>query len=105
MRFNTLLFLLVGSCLCLALAQVSYDDCCLKFVKKLSNVTQKHAVGYRWQVPDGGCNLAAVIFTMKKGREFCTNPEEKWVKDLMKMVEKRIRRQNGRKSRSQKLSE
>ncbi|XP_074545553.1 C-C motif chemokine 5 [Halichoeres trimaculatus] len=87
MRFTTVLFLLIGSCLCLALAQVSYEDCCLKYVKKLSQATQRRAVKYRLQVPDGGCNLAAVIFTMRKGREFCADPREKWVADLMGRID------------------
>ncbi|XP_034559482.1 C-C motif chemokine 20 [Notolabrus celidotus] len=100
MQFNTLFFLLIGSYLCLALAQVSYDDCCLRYVKTLSSRTQRHAVKYRWQVPDGGCNLPAIIFTMKKGREFCTDPRERWVGDLMKIVnEKEIKKSNKRPTR------
>ncbi|XP_029309873.1 C-C motif chemokine 20 [Cottoperca gobio] len=95
MRFNTL-FLLILSGLCLALAQTTYDDCCLKYVRKIGRSTQRHAVQYRQQVTDGGCNIPAVIFTMKKGREFCTDPRERWVKDLMKMIDRKVAR-NGHK--------
>ncbi|XP_051235793.1 C-C motif chemokine 3 [Dicentrarchus labrax] len=89
MRFNTLFFLLFVSCLSLALAQVTYDDCCLKYVKRMSRGTQKHAVDYRLQVTDGGCNIPAVIFVMRKGRVFCTDPREKWVEELRERIDKR----------------
>ncbi|XP_072219279.1 C-C motif chemokine 25 [Leuresthes tenuis] len=93
MRFNTLFFLLIISFVCLALAQVSYDDCCLKYVKKINKGTQRHAVKYRHQKPDGGCNIPAVIFIMRKGRMFCTNPSDTWVKELMlKIDEKEARK-------------
>uniref|UniRef100_A0A3B5AZ88 C-C motif chemokine ligand 21 n=1 Tax=Stegastes partitus TaxID=144197 RepID=A0A3B5AZ88_9TELE len=89
MRFNTLFFVLVLSCLCLALAQVSYDDCCLKYVRELRHGTRRHAVKYREQKPDGGCNIPAIIFTMRRGRVFCTDPKEKWVIDLMKRIDEK----------------
>ncbi|XP_023136433.1 C-C motif chemokine 20 [Amphiprion ocellaris] len=97
MRFNMLFFMLVLSYLCFALAQVSYDDCCLKYVKKMGHSTQKHAVRYRVQKIDGGCNIPAIIFTMRRGRMFCTDPREKWVQDLMKRIDKREpRNDNGK---------
>ncbi|KAF0046726.1 hypothetical protein F2P81_000359 [Scophthalmus maximus] len=61
MQFNVMILLLGTSCICLALAQVSYDDCCLKYAKKMSGNAQKHAVKYRRQEPDGGCNIPAVV--------------------------------------------
>lgn len=39
----------------------TYDDCCLRYVGKMSPRAQKHAVNYRVQVPDGGCNISAVM--------------------------------------------
>lgn len=89
MRFNTLFFLLILSCVCLALAQVSYDNCCLKYVRSMSPAAQKHAVKYRHQKTDGGCNIPAVIFTMRKGRILCTDPKETWVNELMKKIDER----------------
>ncbi|XP_005936746.1 C-C motif chemokine 5 [Haplochromis burtoni] len=89
MRFNTLFFLLILSCVCLALAQVPYDNCCLKYVRSMKPAAQKHAVKYRHQMTDGGCNIPAVIFTMRKGRIICTDPNETWVKDLMKKIDER----------------
>ncbi|KAK5860243.1 hypothetical protein PBY51_021734 [Eleginops maclovinus] len=88
MRFNTLILLSL-TCVCLALAQTTYDDCCLKYVKELGKSTQRHAVDYRDQIPDGGCNIPAVIFTMKRGRKFCADPKQTWVKDLKKRIDKR----------------
>uniref|UniRef100_A0A3B3XPN0 Chemokine interleukin-8-like domain-containing protein n=1 Tax=Poecilia mexicana TaxID=48701 RepID=A0A3B3XPN0_9TELE len=89
MRFNTLSFLLILSCFCFAWAQVSYEDCCLKYVKNLANNVQKHAVNYRRQRTDGGCNIPAVIFIMKRGRKFCTDPNEKWVKELVLKIDEK----------------
>ncbi|KAM7400290.1 hypothetical protein PAMA_004810 [Pampus argenteus] len=89
MQFNTLFFLLILCGLCPALAQVSYEDCCLRYVKKLSQGTQRFAVKYRRQEADGGCNIPAIIFTMKRGRVFCTDPREKWVSELMQKIDRR----------------
>ncbi|XP_034470337.1 C-C motif chemokine 20 [Hippoglossus hippoglossus] len=87
MRFYVMILLLSLSCVCLTLAQVSYEDCCLKYVTKIS---ERHAVGYRLQRTDGGCNIPAVIFIMRKGRVFCTNGKEQWVQKLMDKINQRI---------------
>ncbi|XP_038143594.1 C-C motif chemokine 25 [Cyprinodon tularosa] len=89
MRFNALFLLLILSCLCYTLAQVSYEDCCLKYVKSLQKNVQKHAVKYRIQKADGGCNIPAVILIMKRGRKFCADPNEKWVKNLMEKIDEK----------------
>ncbi|XP_071347132.1 C-C motif chemokine 20 [Trachinotus anak] len=96
MGFNVLCFLLSLS-LCLALAQVSYDDCCLKYIKKMGHNIQRHAVEYRRQETDGGCNIPAIIFTMKRGRVFCTDPREKWVKDLMRKIDRKASKNDSNK--------
>ncbi|XP_026229546.1 C-C motif chemokine 21 [Anabas testudineus] len=87
MRFNLLFFLLSLSCLYLALAQVSYEDCCLTYVKQHKTV-KKLAVMYRVQETDGGCNIPAIVFTMRRGRRVCGDPREEWVKALMKNIDK-----------------
>ncbi|KAM9719986.1 C-C motif chemokine 25 [Menidia menidia] len=89
MRFNTLFFLLIISFICLALSQVSYDDCCLKYVKKGNKNIQRHAVKYRLQRPDGGCNIPAVIFIMRRGRMYCANPNDGWAKQLMQKIDEK----------------
>eukprot|EP00066_Takifugu_rubripes_P025266 XP_011614532.1 PREDICTED: C-C motif chemokine 24-like [Takifugu rubripes] len=95
MRVSALFFLTVTACICLTLAQVTYDDCCMKYAKKMRPKMQKHVINYRWQVPDGGCNLLAVIFTTSKGRIRCSDPKEKWVTDLMRDVDqKKLKRRS-----------
>uniref|UniRef100_A0A3Q3XQL2 C-C motif chemokine n=1 Tax=Mola mola TaxID=94237 RepID=A0A3Q3XQL2_MOLML len=94
MRFNILFFVLIVSCLCLAMAQVNYEDCCLTYMKKMRHRSKKHAVGYRLQITDGSCNIPAVIFTTKRGLVFCTDPRESWVKDLMMHVDKKHNKGN-----------
>lgn len=102
---RALFFLLILSCLCLALTQVSYDDCCLKYVKAMSASTQKHVMNYREQKLDGGCNIPATILIMRKGRMYCTDPSEKWVKQLKKRIDVRRARMESRKAkRHQQLS-
>ncbi|XP_028988838.1 C-C motif chemokine 20 isoform X2 [Betta splendens] len=88
MRFITLLFLLSLTCLYLALAQVSYEDCCLKYVKE-NPYHKRHAVTYRYQETDGGCNIPAIIFVMRKGRLVCANPREAWVVQLKSKLDRR----------------
>ncbi|XP_045908511.1 C-C motif chemokine 25 [Micropterus dolomieu] len=92
MRFNTLFFLVITTCLSLVLAQGSFDDCCLKYVKKMNINSQKHAVSYTLQLTDGSCNIPAVIFTMKRGRVFCADPNEKWVEELVTKIDKKSKK-------------
>ncbi|XP_053186733.1 C-C motif chemokine 25 [Scomber japonicus] len=89
MRFNALCFLVILCSIYLALAQVSYDDCCLKYVKKLRDKTLKHVMKYRRQETDGGCNINAVILTMRRGRVLCANPKDQWVSELMERIDKK----------------
>ncbi|XP_038573502.1 C-C motif chemokine 20 [Micropterus salmoides] len=92
MRFNTLFFLVITTCLSLVLAQGSFDDCCLKYVKKMNVNSQKHAVSYTMQFTDGSCNIPAVIFKMKRGRVFCADPKEKWVEELVTKIDKKLKK-------------
>ncbi|KAA0718542.1 C-C motif chemokine 7 [Triplophysa tibetana] len=89
MRFNILFIIVLLGLLYLTLAQSSYEDCCLKYIKTMKPHMRKRVTSYRKQQLDGGCNIPAIIFTMKHGRMFCVDPREKWVQDLMHRVEKR----------------
>ncbi|XP_017266384.1 C-C motif chemokine 4 [Kryptolebias marmoratus] len=94
MRFYTLFFLTILSCLCFTLGQGSYDDCCLKYLKSMSRNIQRHAVKYKYQRTDGSCNIPAVIFIMRRGRKYCTDPNENWVKELMKKIDQKFPKNN-----------
>ncbi|KAM8849464.1 C-C motif chemokine 3 [Spinachia spinachia] len=100
MRSNTMIFLLVLSCFCLSLAQTTFEDCCYKYVARSIRRTQRLAVDYREQVVDGGCNIPATIFTLRGGRLVCTNPQEKWVIALKKIIHKKKFRDDRRKAKT-----
>ncbi|XP_046883481.1 C-C motif chemokine 25-like [Hypomesus transpacificus] len=87
MRFSALFFLLILACLYLTLAQGSYEDCCLRYAKSVGKGTRRIVKSYRKQETDGGCNIPAVVFTTKRGRVFCADPNEKWVNDLISKIE------------------
>ncbi|XP_041847363.1 C-C motif chemokine 20 [Melanotaenia boesemani] len=94
MQFNTLFFVVLLSFVCFALTQGSFDDCCLKYVKEIKQHNLKHVKNYKLQMADGGCNLPAVILTMKKGRKLCANPKEKWVQGLLVKLDENKKRKH-----------
>ncbi|XP_048112000.1 C-C motif chemokine 21 [Alosa alosa] len=93
MRFYTLLFLVILTCLYLTVAQGSYEDCCLKYAKKPSHHVRRMVISYRKQELDGGCNIPATVFSIKRrgrqGRVFCADPKQLWVRELMKKLNKK----------------
>uniref|UniRef100_A0A8P4KMU1 C-C motif chemokine n=2 Tax=Dicentrarchus labrax TaxID=13489 RepID=A0A8P4KMU1_DICLA len=58
------------------------DECCFKFAKSLPKTKVSN---YRYT--EGQCPMSAVIFMMKKGRQFCANPSENWVQDIISFIQ------------------
>ncbi|XP_036377209.1 C-C motif chemokine 25b [Megalops cyprinoides] len=89
MRFSAFFCLLLLACLYLSLAQGSYENCCLRYVDIVKRSTKRNVITYRIQQTDGGCNVPAIVFTLRRGTAFCADPNQRWVKLLMKRVDKR----------------
>ncbi|KAG7319765.1 hypothetical protein KOW79_016908 [Hemibagrus wyckioides] len=97
MRFNLLFFFVFLGVLYLSLAQGLYEDCCLSFTKEIKPSVKKRVISYRRQEQDGGCNLPAIVFKLKSGRQFCARPGDKWVQDLLIQTEHKKTRNRHRK--------
>ncbi|XP_018586610.1 C-C motif chemokine 20-like [Scleropages formosus] len=90
MRFCALIFLLLLAFLCLALAQGSYEDCCLKYVKRMKKLNGRMVLSYKRQLVDGGCNIPAIVFVLKKQKQLCADPKQPWVQNIVATVDKRL---------------
>nr|AAI50343.1 Si:dkeyp-59a8.1 protein [Danio rerio] len=65
------------------------DKCCFSFSNARIPVKQIES----YHTTHLQCNMNSVIFITKAQREICTNPTEKWVQRLMKMVDKQNMKQ------------
>ncbi|XP_061680869.1 C-C motif chemokine 25-like [Syngnathoides biaculeatus] len=100
MKLHGFLFLVLLVCTTLCVAQGSFGDCCLGYVRRMRASAKKNVESYRMQETDGDCNIRAVVFAVKvrSGREntrtVCANPDHLWVQRLKELVSLRMRAQN-----------
>ncbi|XP_041085266.1 C-C motif chemokine 25b [Polyodon spathula] len=87
MKFRALFFFLLLACFCLSLAQGSYENCCLSYVSSVKASVKRAVRSYRTQETDGGCNIQAIVFKLRKGQVFCADPALSWVQLLMKKLD------------------
>ncbi|XP_043843320.1 C-C motif chemokine 25 [Dromiciops gliroides] len=79
------------TCLLVALipvvsSQGTYEDCCLRYSRLRKAGILWHIRNYTIQEVNGSCNLRAVIFRLRKNNIICANPDERWVKAVIKYL-------------------
>ncbi|KAM4701328.1 C-C motif chemokine 5-like [Discoglossus pictus] len=57
--------------------------CCFGYLEKV--IPRKHVNDYFYT--SGRCSQPAVVFITRKNRRFCTNPDNKWVKEYVNYLE------------------
>ncbi|XP_074056500.1 C-C motif chemokine 25 [Macrotis lagotis] len=86
MNLQLLTYLLVALVSAVS-SQGSYEDCCLKYSKSPKLTRLRNIRHYKVQGVNGSCNLRAVVFELRKKNHICGNPEEKWVRNIIKYLE------------------
>ncbi|XP_076139266.1 C-C motif chemokine 19b [Alosa pseudoharengus] len=91
LRVTTLL-LLAGGLWDAATAATGSDgaiDCCL--TTSSAHIPRNIVKSYEVQTTDGGCKVDATLFTTKRNKKLCAPPasREKWVRDILKHLNKK----------------
>ncbi|XP_030640396.1 C-C motif chemokine 25b [Chanos chanos] len=93
MKFQALILILLLACMYPTLAQGSYENCCLKYIAGLKKNLKRRIDSYRRQETDGGCNIPAVVFSLRlrdnKVKSVCADPKRDWVKKLTTDIDRR----------------
>uniref|UniRef100_K7E087 C-C motif chemokine ligand 25 n=1 Tax=Monodelphis domestica TaxID=13616 RepID=K7E087_MONDO len=81
------------TCLLVALtpavsSQGTYEDCCLKYIKYKKQAFLRYIKTYIIQEVNGSCNRPAIIFVLPRNKFICGNPNDKWVKDKMRDLDR-----------------
>ncbi|XP_037360405.1 C-C motif chemokine 24 [Talpa occidentalis] len=84
-----LLLALCAHCLAPADSVVIPSTCCMNFISK--RIPESRVVSYQFS-SKSVCPKAGVIFTTKKGKKFCGNPEDHWVQRYMKNLDAKRRK-------------
>ncbi|KAK7119759.1 hypothetical protein R3I94_021557 [Phoxinus phoxinus] len=91
MKFQILFFLLLLACMYPSVAQGSYENCCLKYIVGVRKALRRNVVGYRVQQTDGGCNIPAIVFKLKKSKTICADQRQPWVQQLMRKIDEKYK--------------
>ncbi|MEE6457748.1 hypothetical protein FKM82_000013 [Ascaphus truei] len=86
----SLIFLIIASAW--AITQVSgansdHPDCCLQV--SYTKIPYNKVERYIEQSPSNGCYIEAVVFVTHRKKFLCAPPNEPWVKQLIKRLDKK----------------
>ncbi|XP_041042463.1 C-C motif chemokine 19-like [Carcharodon carcharias] len=76
------------------------EDCCLSTSD--AEVPVKIVKDYKMQLPGNGCKIEAVVFLTKQRKHLCSPPEAKWVKDLIRKINRKKKSSKKRQQKAQK---
>ncbi|KAK9966263.1 hypothetical protein ABG768_003385 [Culter alburnus] len=87
MKFQILVLILLLACMYPSVAQGSYENCCLKYIVGVRKSMRRNIESYRVQETDGGCNIPAIVFKLKRSKTLCADPRQNWVQQLMQKID------------------